>query len=155
MRISLLRGTTMPDPEADLGEHCFVYSLLPLAGTWGTATIAAAYALNDPLIVAGGQRSREAGEQGSGESLVSVDRPNIVIETVKQAEDGKGIIVRFYESQRQRGPVTLTTGFDLAGAWRTNLLEENQAALEPSGNRVTLSVRPYEIVTLRLVPVQR
>lgn len=68
--------------------------------------------------------------------LLSVDRPNIVIETVKQAEDGDGVIVRFYESQRQRGPVTLTTGFDLAEAWRTN----------------SLFVKPYEIVTLRPVP---
>jgi len=151
MRISLLRGTTMPDPEADLGEHRFVCSLLPHAGTWGTATIAAAYALNDPLIVTGGQRSGES-PISNFQSLISADRPNIVVETVKQAEDGKGIIVRFYESQRQRGPVTLSTGFDLAEVWHTNLLEENQTALEPSGNRVTFSVRPYEIVTLRLVP---
>jgi alpha-mannosidase len=150
MRISLLRGTTMPDPEADLGEHRFAYSLFPHAGTWGTKTIAAAYALNDPLIVAGGQRSGEL-PISNLQPLISIDRPNIVIETVKQAEDGDGIIVRFYESQRERGPVTLTTGFDLASAWRTNLLEENQAALTPDGNSVTLSVKPYEIVTLRLV----
>ncbi len=84
--------------------------------------------------------------------LLSVDRPNIVIETVKQAEDGDVVIVRFYESQCQRGPVTLTTGFDLAEAWRTNLLEENQVALEPSGNSISLFVKPYEIVTLRPVP---
>jgi alpha-mannosidase len=84
-----------------------------------------------------------------------VDRPNIVVETVKQAEDGNGVVVRFYESQRQRGPVTLTAGFDLAEVWHTNLLEENQAALEANGNRVTLLVRPYEIVTLRLVPVRQ
>jgi alpha-mannosidase len=164
MRITLLRGTTLPDPEADLGEHRFVYSLLPHAGSWGEATIAAAYTLNDALIVAEGQGSKGAKEQGSGEamnlqspisnlqSLISVDRPNAVIETVKQAEDGKGLIVRFYESQRQRGPVTLTMGFDLAEVWHTDLLEENLAALEASGNSVTLFVKPYEIVTLRLVP---
>ena len=158
MRISLLRGTTMPDPEADQGEHHFVYSLLPHAGRWDETTVAAAYALNDPLIVAEGQKSGESpisslqSPISNFQSLISADRPNIVVETVKQAEDGKGIIARFYESQRQRGPVTLSTGFDLAEVWRTNLLEENQTALEPSGNRVTLSVRPYEIVTLRLAP---
>ena len=148
MRISLLRGPTDPDPEADQGEHRFAYSLLPHAGAVGGTTIAAGYALNDPLIVAQGQR----GGTDEGRSLVSVDRSNIVIETIKQAEDGNGLIVRFYESQRQRGPVTLTTGFDLAEAWHTNLLEENQDALEPEGNQVVLSVTPYQIVTLRLVP---
>jgi len=156
IRVSLLRGTTMPDPQADLGEHRFVYSLLPHAGSWDETTVAAAYALNDPLIVAEGQESRDATNPQSSipnpQSLISLDRPNIVVETVKQAEDGNGVIVRFYESQRQRGPVTLTTGFDLAEAWHTDLLEGNQAALTPVGNSVTLFVKPYEIVTLRLVP---
>ncbi|MCK4471119.1 MAG: alpha-mannosidase [Anaerolineae bacterium] len=151
MRISLLRGTTVPDPEADLGQHRFVYSLLPHAGPWGEATVAAAYALNDPLIVAGGLGSSES-PSSILHSLVSVDRPNIVVETVKQAEDGNGVIVRFYECQRQRGPVTLTAGFELAEAWHTNLLEENQAALQTRGDSVALFVKPYEIVTLRLIP---
>ncbi|MDY7041502.1 MAG: glycoside hydrolase family 38 C-terminal domain-containing protein, partial [Chloroflexota bacterium] len=52
IRLSLLRSPTMPDPEADQGEHRFIYGLLPHAGKWDEATIAAAYALNDPLIVA-------------------------------------------------------------------------------------------------------
>lgn len=151
MRISLLRSTTDPDPLADQGEHRFAYSVLPHAGSQLETTIAAGYALNDPLIVAQGQNG--AGNGAGGGSLISADRSNIVIETVKQAEDGQGVIVRFYESQRQRGTVTLSTSFDLAQVWQANLLEENQAVLEPSGNTVTLPVRPYEIVTLRLVPV--
>lgn len=159
MRISLLRSPTMPDPEADQGEQRFSYSLLPHAGSWGEFTIAAAYALNDPLIVAGGLGSRGAREQGSKESpisnlqsLVSVDQPNTVIETVKQAENGDGVIVRFYESLRQRGEITLTAGFDLAEAWHTNLLEDNETELAPDGDSVSLFVKPFEIVTLRLVP---
>jgi alpha-mannosidase len=153
MRISLLRGTTHPDPEADLGEHRFVYSLLPHAGSWGEATVAAAYALNDPLIVAqGGEAANPQSLISNIQSLISVNRPNVVVETVKQAEDGDGVVVRLYECQRQRGPVVLTAGFDLAEAWHTNLLEENQAALETEGSSVTFYVKPYEIVTLRLVP---
>jgi alpha-mannosidase len=159
LRISLLRSPTMPDPLADQGEHHFVYSLLPHAGAWGTATIAAAYSLNDPLLVAEGRGSEEKKRQAGNASptsnlpsLVSVDRPNVVVETIKQAEDGRGIIVRLYESQRQRGPLALATGFDLAEAWRTNLLEENQTALDSGQRSVDLYVKPYEIVTLRLVP---
>jgi alpha-mannosidase len=162
MRISLLRSPTMPDPEADQGEHRFAYSLLPHAGEWGEATIEAAYALNDPLILypTKDRLVRQTTERalfvprGGHSSFVSVDRPNIVIETIKCAEDGHGLIVRFYESQRRRGPVTLTAGFDLAQVWRTNLLEENQAALTPTGKNLSLFVKPYEIVTLRLVPVE-
>jgi alpha-mannosidase len=154
MRLSLLRSPTSPDPEADQGEHRFAYSLLPHAGSWNETTVAAAYALNDPLLVARGSSPLgTAAEQGKYlHSLISVDRPNVVVETIKQAEDGDGIIVRLYESQRQRGPITLTAGFSLAGAWRTNLLEENQSELPCSGNRLTLFVKPYEIITLRLIP---
>jgi alpha-mannosidase len=162
MRISLLRGPTMPDPEADLGEHRFAYSLLPHAGGWGEVTIGAAYALNDPLIVypTKGRFTRRTAERAlfvphnGHSSFVTTDKPNIVVETIKRAEEGHGLIVRFYESQRQRGQATLTAGFDLAQVWRTNLLEENQVELMPEGRNVSLFVKPYEIVTLRLVPVR-
>jgi alpha-mannosidase len=164
MRISLLRSPTDPDPEADQGEHQFAYSLLPHAGNWNEETVSAAYALNDPLIVL--RRGDEAMERRGGEanlsspasrrlltsSLLTVDRPNIVIETIKRAEDGNGIIVRLYESRRQRGEVRLTAGFPLSSAWQTNILEENQTELTTTDNSVTLLVKPYQIVTLRLGP---
>jgi alpha-mannosidase len=148
----------LPDPEADQGEHHFAYSLLPHTGGWDKVTIPAAYGLNDRPIV---WRKTDAkpelqdtarGTRDAAVSFVSVDQPNIVIETVKQAENGDGVIVRLYESQRQRGTITLTTGFNLGKVWHTNLLEENQKALVPDGNSVKLFVKPYEIVTLRLLP---
>lgn len=84
-------------------------------------------------------------------SFIRCDAPNIIIETIKRAEDGHGFIVRLYEAQRRRGPITLTTGFDLASAWRCNLLEENQAEVAVQDNRVELAVKPYEIITLQLM----
>ena len=62
------------------------------------------------------------------------------------------MIVRLYETQRRRGMITLTTGFSLQAAARTNLLEEEKQALVVDGNIVRYDIRPYEIVTLRLVP---
>jgi alpha-mannosidase len=150
MRLSLLRGATQPDPTADLGEHQFAYSLLPHAGRWDEATVAAAYALNDPLLA-----RWVSGNQGASPdrvSLISTDAPNVAIETVKRAEDGRGIIVRLYEFRRVRGPITLKFGFPVAAAYRVNLLEETQATLKATGARVTYTIRPYEIVTLRVVP---
>ncbi|HEU5087539.1 MAG TPA: glycosyl hydrolase-related protein, partial [Roseiflexaceae bacterium] len=129
-------------------------SLLPHTGSWGQATIAAAYALNDPLLAA--DLTPATGDSQSqtvpAASFVAVEQPNIVIETVKQAEDGHGIIVRGYESQRRRGPATLRTGFASGAAWRCNLLEEQTSALEVSDGAVHFNVRPYEIFTLRIVP---
>jgi alpha-mannosidase len=75
-----------------------------------------------------------------------------VIETIKQAENGEGLIVRLYESQRRRCEFTLSVGFPLAAAWRTNLLEENMQRLDVSGCHLRTLVKPYQIVTLRLLP---
>jgi alpha-mannosidase len=149
MRLSLLRGPTEPDPDADQGEQRFAYSLFPHAGSWDERTIAAAYALNDPWLVYCSER-RDAPTRGEGLALFSLDAPNVAIETVKQAEDGQGIILRLYEAMRRRGNATLTCAFEIAAAWKTNLLEENQEGLSPVGKQVSFSVRPYEIITLRL-----
>ncbi len=155
MRLTLLRGSTNPDPTADLGDHHFVYSLLPHSGRWNEDTIGEAYALNDPLIVAAGQKSpsrAESAPQSPGHSFIAVDTPNVVIETIKQAEDGAGIIVRLYESQRKRGAFTVRTAFQMTAAWRTNLLEEDQEKLEVEGDLLRTYIKPYQIITLRLLP---
>ncbi|MCP4358464.1 MAG: alpha-mannosidase [Chloroflexi bacterium] len=153
MRLTLLRSPTNPDPEADQGEHHFTYSLYPHAETWKESTAAAAYALNDPLIVFTNEISdKPASQPITPTSFITVDQPHVIIETIKQAEDGHDVIVRLYEYKRQRGMITLTVGFPLAQAMRTNLLEENQEELSVSGRQLSVFIKPYQILTLRLVP---
>ena len=156
IRLTLLRSPTMPDPLADFGEHRFTYSLYPHTGGWDERVQAEAYALNDPVVV---YRTKDAGRRtnpfvGGHASFVSVSAPNVVVETIKRAEDGDGIIVRLYESQRKRGPATVRFAFPVVAAWETNLLEENQAELPVVDGAVSLNLRPYQIMTLR-VRVQR
>ena len=153
IRLTLLRSPTSPDPDADRGVHTFAYSLLPHAGRWGRQTIAEAYALNDPVIVhrAGSGTARPEALPAAA-SLVATDAENVVIETVKQAEDNNGLIIRLYECMRQRGTITLRTGFPQKEAWLANLLEENETALPVSGDSVAVPLTPYRIATIRLVP---
>ena len=152
VRISLLRGATSPDPTADIGEQRFSYSLRPHAGSWDEQTVAAAYALNDPLIAVSGVAAPIDATIPALISLVFADESNIIVETVKRAEDGNGIIVRLYESQRKRGEITLRCGFSVAEAARVNIMEETQTALTIDGNEVKLAVHPFEIATVRIVP---
>lgn len=149
LRLSLLKGPTMPDPIADQGEHIMTYSLLPHTGDWRNGVPAEAYDVNDPVIL---RSVSNANGNIPAHHLVSTNQKNVIIETVKQAEDGNGVIVRLYEGERHRGNVTLQTGFDLQEAHLCNLLEENEAELSVENNSVTLSVRPYMIATVRLVP---
>ncbi len=154
MRITLLRSPTMPDPMADFGEHQFTYSLYPHSGPWNEETQREAYLLNDPIIVykpkAGNSDLGSSKGRASLSSLVNCDSANVIIETIKRAEDGDGVIVRLYESQRKRGQVQVRFGCAVESAWVTNLLEENESALSVENDSIPLNLKPYQIVTLRV-----
>ncbi|MBI3927695.1 MAG: alpha-mannosidase [Armatimonadetes bacterium] len=145
LRLTLLRSPTVPDPEADQGEHRFTYSLLPHPGRWGEETLREAYRLNFPLAVLP-CRSQESPRSVG---LVRVDASHVVVETVKPAEVGQGIVVRLYETMRMRGRIRVETGFSFREAWRTDLLENRLEKLPAEGSAVEFSIRPFEIVTLR------
>ncbi len=149
IRLSLLRSPTHPDPEADQGIHHFSYILLPHAGDWKGSTIPAAYALNDPLRIFVGSPEEKATEIPT---LLQVNCKHVVVETIKQAEDENGIIVRLYECHRKRGMVTLTMSFEVGSASIVNLLEEDEQILKPHGHHISVPIKPYQILTLRLVP---
>jgi alpha-mannosidase len=154
IRISLLRSPTRPDPEADQGRHRFAYSLYPHAGAAGSGATnyeiaQRAYTFNDPALAV-----TSSGPAASAPPPLVILPDNLIIETIKQAEDGHGVIVRFYECNRSRGAATLHAGFPLKEAHITNLLEANQEALSVEGQSVSLYVKPFQIVTVRLVPAQ-
>lgn len=147
IRLSLLRSPTWPDPQADQGTHRFSYSLLPHPGLTPSAIASHAYALNDPALVVAGDRRPPRPPA----SLIQAPA-GVVLETVKAAEDGEGLIVRLYECDRRRGWVSLRTDFPLRAAYRANLLEETQEELEVHDQEVRLYLTPFQIATLRLIP---
>ncbi len=103
-------------------------------------------------ILGEGNTSATAGDGSATGSLVSLDASWAVIETVKRAEDGRGVIVRLYEHQRNRGGITLRAGFKVAEAYICNLLEEDDQALQVSSDSVNIDLTPYKIVSVRLIP---
>ncbi len=144
MRLSLIKSATMPDIGADQGRHVFTYALFPHRGDWRHGVLAQAADLNRPLRLVPGKPGHET-------ALVECDAPNIVIETIKPAENGKGWILRFYEAHRRRGPVTLTFAREVTSVRRVNLLEDPGAPLPVVDGQVTLTVTPFEIVSLHVL----
>lgn len=91
-----------------------------------------------------------AGAAGGG-SLFAVDTPNVVIETVKPAEDGSGdIVLRLYESKRAATRCTLSSTLPVKKAALTTMLEERGKPVSIRSGRLVLDFRPFEIKTLRL-----
>lgn len=148
-RISLLRAPLFPDPDCDRGEHRLRYGLV--IGADIHDAIREGYHFNLPEhAVPGG---------AAVEPLVRTGEDGVVIEAVKLADDRSGdVVVRLYESGGGRMRTTLRAGFPVASARITDLLErdlEGAAAPAFRGSEVTLSLRPFQILTLRLVPAAK
>ena len=143
MRLTLIKSATSPDPQADRGHHRFTYAILPHARGWQAGLIEEAWLLNvAPRIVAG---------TGDGRAFVATDRPGAIVETVKPAEDGDGVVIRLYEGHRTRGDCVLRFARPPRSVHRCHLLEfEDGPPLDIEGDAVTVPLRPFEIVTLRV-----
>jgi alpha-mannosidase len=165
LRLTLIKSGIQPDPQADRGEHVFTYSLFPHAEDWfGGGTVEQGYRLNNPLL-ATVQRAQPRAARGAGPStarragaghlpaalsLVSCTAPHVMVETVKQAERGDGLVVRVYEFGNRRGPAELIFCRPVARAAETNLLEEEPQPVRPSpqdAHHLPFTIKPYEIKT--------
>ncbi len=145
MAISLLRGPTYPDPEADMGRHTFRYAVFPHADDWreaGTVTEGALF--NSPVIWTQGAANTPR------QSLFSVDDPLVEIDTVKQAEDDDAIVVRLYEAGGGLRKTTLRTKLNARQAHRSNILEETLETIPITDGAIDLELTPFQILTLKL-----
>lgn len=154
MRLTLLKSGIFPDSQADQGLHRFTYSLLPHAGDWREAqTVRHAYELNVPAIYLAGQGQTPAMSSHTSTSFIQTDCSHIVVETIKPAEAGDGLIVRLYEAHNQRGNATLRFAAPLRSVQVCNLLEEPLADIgvdTAQSNSFSFEVRPFEIKTFRV-----
>ncbi|MCX4844342.1 glycoside hydrolase family 38 C-terminal domain-containing protein [Streptomyces sp. NBC_00893] len=142
VRLTLLRAPHSPDPETDIGRHRFRYALAPGGGI--TDAVREGLALNLPL---------RAAVAPVLPSLVDTGHPAVTVESVKLAEDrGGDVIVRLYESAGGRAGTTLRVGFPVARAQVTDLLERPLCEVDTDERGLVLSLRPFQILTLRLTP---
>lgn len=151
IRLSLLRAPKWPDISADLGRHAFTYSLYPHSGDWTEAhTLRQAAELNAlPPVVAAPANSAPAGKLPASGSLIPFTGRHVVLDTVKLAEDGDGVIVRLYESAG--GRETAEIRWNGAGpAFVSNALEDELEPLAGEDGRYALHFAPFEIKTIKL-----
>ncbi len=147
---TLLRSATAPNHLQDRERHTFTYALYPHSGAVSSsAVVEEGYSLNVPLYCVFTEAHK--GELGSEFSLVSVDKSNVIIETVKKAEDSNALIVRLYETWNRRTPCRVDFGKDIAQAYECNLLEEKDVPVDVDNNGINLTFKPFEIKTLKLI----
>lgn len=149
MRLTMLKSATHPNPNADRCKHVFTYSLIPHEGDYREAGIVqSAYDLNEPM------QAYEIGKQdgilADRYSLVTLSRRNVIMETVKLSENGNGFVMRMYDAYNQQTNVDVTFGFPAKRVVLCDLMENEQEELPLVNNAVTLPIKPFEIITLKV-----
>jgi alpha-mannosidase len=163
--LNLLRSAPYPGPRlvrdedvlpgephhgyTDQNDHEFTYALYPHRGDHvAGGVIRAGYELNVPLRVA----STEArpGHEPREISFLQVDVSNVIVEAVKQAEEGDALIVRLYECEGRDERASVQFGFPVRSVAEVDLMEENPQPREMVGDGVVIALRPFEIKTLRV-----
>jgi len=172
--LNLLRSTSNPGRSADLGEQSFSYALYPHLGDVHTGKVRqAAYEFNiNPILCeieppaddnvgcAHGLdvdttdiRGKQSPVIGPAQSLLTCDQPSIVVESVKPAESGSGLIIRLYESQGQHVKAHLIPGMVCRRIRLVDLLEDASGSIDPAcwnEQESTLLFHPFEVHSLHI-----
>ncbi|HBE40973.1 MAG TPA: hypothetical protein DDW27_07175, partial [Bacteroidales bacterium] len=160
LRITLMRSAGEPDIYPNLGKYDISYSLYPHAGDWKNGVWAEGEDFNIPvyaaeppslaLVKAHATRPEEA-------SFFSIDSKNVALSGLKQAEEGKELIVRLVETEGKETTVNVKLPVAISSARRLNIIElplEKTALPQVSGQSVQVKIRANEIVTLGITPVK-
>ena len=92
--------------------------------------------LNRPPVIYRGKKEESP--------LAYIESRNVVIDSIKESIDGKGIVVRLYEALGFRTEDTLTLSFPYEKVEECNLVEEYRQKLKS----LCLEFSPFEIKTL-------
>ncbi|HEX9829336.1 MAG TPA: glycoside hydrolase family 38 C-terminal domain-containing protein, partial [Bacteroidota bacterium] len=155
MRLSLLRSPHFAHPTdpskladnrvSDQGEHEFTYALLPHSGDWRKGlTVRHARELNTPVLVFHERIARRISP------LVSSTHANIVIDSIKKAEDSDDLILRAYEAHGEQRETTFEFGFPVLKAFECDLMEQVLNNLKTSRTKFKLKFKPFEVKTLKI-----
>ena len=154
LQLSLLRATYYPDIYPNIGINHIQYSLYPHSGDWKNGVWSESenfnipvYATEPPSLALVKAHATKTNE----DSLIIVSPSQIVMSGIKQAENGKNLIIRLAEVQGKETSVTVSLPLEIKSASRVNIIEFPLETTEKpitSGKKITVKIKPHEILTL-------
>jgi alpha-mannosidase len=159
LRLTLMRSAGNPDLYPNLGKFNISYALYLHEGDWkndvwteGEDFNVPVYAAEPPSLALAKKHATRSEE----DSFISVDQKNIILSGLKQAEEGKELIVRIAEVEGKETTVNIQLPVGVQSARRLNLVELPLDAVKPevNGKSVQVKVHPHEIVSLGILPVK-
>ena len=151
IRLTLLRGSTWPDEQADIGIHQFTYAVYPHSGTWQDAgTVRQGYELNLPLLVQVLPKSEENQHKTlpTVGKLLDLSAENLVLMAFKQSEENPNSwILRCYESEGKEAVLELDSDLGLAISQQVNLLEQPISLPSQSDDGKSFKILSWKIAS--------
>jgi len=149
MRLSLLRSPKWPDPTADRGKHSIRYALYPHSKSWQqSSTTQRGYEYNNPMIAI--MSDKHKGKLPSSNSLVKLEPANLVLTTIKKAEDDNAWIFQWYDAKGEESDATLTLPQIPKKVFTSNFLEQDGSAVSFEKNVVKMKTKKNSAVTIKV-----
>ncbi len=140
-------------PPLRPGDLLFRYSIGTHQGDWKAGNPHDfGWAATNPLVPVLLRGKRE-GTLDETMSFCSIEEPNVLLLCLKEAEDGRGIIVRLIETRGMATNATLRLPFvDIEKSFAANLVEEDEGPLPATPHTVTVPIGAFGIATIRVIP---
>ena len=144
LELTLLRAAACPEMRADNGQHSFTYAFTAWEGPFvDSDVVRQGYELNVKPVVSKGAVERF--------SAVTVDKANVILDTMKPAEDGSGdIVLRLYEAKKAAAKAEVSLQFGAAKAYLCDMLENIIEEVPVTDGKIVLPFRAFEIKTVRV-----
>jgi alpha-mannosidase len=140
-------GPSMHTPGAQMqGRWKSQYSLIPHEGGWENV-FEHAHRFLRPLRAI--RTSRGDGTLPPSGSMIEIEPTEVVLSTLKLAEDGDGVVARVYNIAPGPVEARIQLLFPFERVERVDLNEENPEAGDSEDGAVRLQLRPNEIATLK------
>lgn len=149
LSVTLLKSGSFPYDGATDNIPEFTYSLYPHGGDFRKGgVVEAAYLLNRPLKAM--PIETQNGRLPEACSFITCETDGVYVETVKQAENGDGTVVRMYEAFKETKTAVLKFGTAVRSVYLCDLLEREEKELLVKDNMVCVPIKPFEIITLKI-----
>jgi alpha-mannosidase len=151
LAVSEEKQTELPDAGIQCpGIRRFEYAVHFHSGDWKSACLLNA-AAEAAIPVRAALTGRGKGKLPHESSLMVFDNPSIHVTCVKQAEDGRGLIVRCFNPLDAAQDVVFTFGGRITKAHRCRMDESVIGGIKTNGTRLSQTIEPRKIRTIRVV----
>ena len=133
------------------GDHHYRFSVVSHASGWKNG-YRAGIAAGSPLVVVGNPATGPGASLPEAKSFLPFASPNIILSTMKKAENDDTVILRVYDIEGQDTEAEVELFHPVKKAERTNLIEEEGVLLKPRKGRLVLPVGHHAVETLKLFP---